>query len=745
MSAAARAGGGLRRRFGRVLAGLLAFVGAWVLSGCDPARDDVGATPIAVRRAVVTLAASTPTARAVTPTPMPAAVVVTPTPAAVQATAATVATRAVTPTPTVDPSTAESTAARRRAIAEARLRQSQNTVAYVEVDPPRLGQDFDTCGSNQFLWGPRHDYDFLAWRPDGSELYFSDGGDVRGVSADGWRLWRIARAWPPEAEGKLRSETGWTSFAVAPGGFQLVYVACVVESPDTVRPPDFPPHIELRGPEDTDTGFHYDLFRVTDDGTDAERLTVSGAIEFYPAWSPDGRRIAFLTDSGRYDPDRFYWHPGLGLNTMAPDGTDVRQVLGREVEVLHQPPQWSPDSRHLAVVLYRTDASPELRGRSLHLVGADGGEPRQLARSVVSGPSWSPDGQWLAYARATADLEVALYIVGADGTDNRRITDIPSWRAPRIPNVDVLHSLAWIDTVAWSPDGTRILVSSDPGSAAFVITLATGEITELRLDSVRAAAWSPDGSRIGLIGGWYGEASPQIAATMAADGTDLRVLAEHEDPSGAGSRLLAGRGRYVPGPEDEAACRIGGAVPDSDVNEGLVEECVDLIRVHKSLVGGEALNWRPELPMAEWEGVVLGGEPPYVGVRELDLGGHGLRGALHEAIPWKPSLRVLILRDNSLDGWIPDESLKLWDLEVIDLSNNQLTGPIPLRMGELDQLRILDLSSNQLSGEIPAELADLPNLQEIALAGNQFTGCVPLGLPLRDRDDLDLPTCEPAT
>ena len=182
-----------------------------------------------------------------------------------------------------------------------------------------------------------------------------------------------------------------------------------------------------------------------------------------------------------------------------------------------------------------------------------------------------------------------------------------------------------------------------------------------------------------------------------------------------------------------------------DVNESLVEQCVDLIRLRKSLVGGEALNWSPELSMAEWDGVILGREPPYVGVLELDLGGRGLRGSLAQAIPRKTALHVLVLRDNSLDGRIPDGSLNQWRLEVLDLSNNQLTGPIPFRMGGLDRLRVLDLSSNQLSGDILARLAELPNLEDVALAGNQFSGCVPPGLPLRDRDDLDLPTCEPAT
>ena len=79
-----------------------------------------------------------------------------------------------------------------------------------------------------------------------------------------------------------------------------------------------------------------------------------------------------------------------------------------------------------------------------------------------------------------------------------------------------------------------------------------------------------------------------MVATMAADGTDLRVLAEQEDRDAAGSDLVAGRcSRYVPGPEDEAACRIGGAVPDPDSNpEWLVEQIAwTLIRLRIRALG----------------------------------------------------------------------------------------------------------------------------------------------------------------
>ncbi len=591
------------------------------------------------------------------------------------------------------------------------------------------------CGPHRDPWWPGFDYDVAAWSPDGSEVYFTDQGDLRGITADGSRL-RLT------AKDILR-----TSFAVAPDGVHLVYAGC---RPETVTGPDGAPRVLT-----DQTGL--ELFRVRRGGGSVEQLTANVGADFYPAWSPDGQRIAFLVDADTRS-------LGMGLNTMAADGTDVQGLLDEEFAVLPESPQWSPDGRHLAVVrflAYRTAGTGSFRKfdqivRELYILGADGAKRWRLATDVVSGPSWSPDGQRVAYARANAD-GVGLYTVRIDGKDETLVSDIPRWTAPQgsaVPAEDD-PTEAWIDTVVWSPDGTRILVKSSSDYPAFVVSLETGQTTGIGFadplssdgltEAVRAVAWSPDGARIALLARGRFVEGPGVVATVAADGTELRVLAQRENPVYSDAGLLPQRARYVPGPADTVACRTGGAVPDPDVNKGLVEECVDLIRVQKSLVGGEALNWRPDRPMAEWEGVVLGGEPPYVGVRELDLGGRGLRGAVHEAIPWRTSLRVLVLRDNSLDGRIPDELLGQWDLEILDLSNNQLTGPIPSTMSQMDQLRVVDLSSNQLSGDILDRLVDLPNLEEIALAGNQFTGCVPAGLPLRDRDELDLPTCEPVT
>jgi Tol biopolymer transport system component len=483
--------------------------------------------------------------------------------------------------------------------------------------------------------------------------------------------------------------------------------------------------------------YYYDLFRVALDGAGAERLTVTlGATEFYPSWSPDGERVAFLADVDSRSDSR------MRLYTMAVDGTDVQSVLDDDFIVLHEPPQWSPDGRYLALVRYPLEKRGVVEtisqsGRELYVVGAEGSEPRRLADNVVSGPSWSPDGQQLTFARANAD-GVALYTIGSDGADELWITDIEYWCGP---HSDSLPTEAWIDTVAWSPDGAQILVRSDE-AFAFIVTLATGEITEL-WPGIRAASWSPNGSRIALLAGRWRDSGPLMVATMAADGSDLRVLAERQDPYFSDSGLRTQGGQAAPGAGDASACRGGGAVPNPDANDHLVRPCVELIRLQQRLVGGEALNWSPAHPMFRWDGVVLGGSP--LAVRALDLRGYGLRGALGLESSWLPHLHTLVLRDNSLDGGIPPGFGHLSNLEILDLRNNQLTGSIPPELDELTKLRTLDLSSNQLSGEIPAWLAELPNLEEIALTGNQFTGCVPPGLPLRDRDELGLPNCATAT
>ncbi len=658
---------------------------------------------------------------------------------------------------------------------------------------------FRDC-NGRFGWGPRYDYDVVAWSPDGSTVYFTYGWDLYGVTADGLRLWLIATAAPPDWEPEMPGVSPATSFAVAPNGSHLVYAGC-----------RYPPGVftGADGREVEAVGFGFELVRITRDGGSVERLTANGGVDFYPAWSPDGRRIAYVSNAELVASDLdAAW---AGLYTMAADGTDIRPVLDEDFAVLHHPPAWSPDGRHLAVVRYAEEESalgPKITdvGRELYVVGADGAEPRRLAENVVSGPSWSPDGQRLAIAQAEVD-GVGLYVIGIDGTGSRRVADIAGWngpvRSPGAPPPVDGPAEAWIDTVAWSPDGTRILVRSHYQLPALAVNVESGETTEVGSGmltegvyvGVRASAWSPDGSRIAMTGGGdlkKGE-RPNIVGTVAADGTDAKVLVM----VGARGVPFAVAAQELDVAASQAMCADGTLVPDPGGNAGLVRDCQVLLGLRDALFGRRGLrsNWSPGTPMARWVGVTISGTPPRV--TALELAGAGLHGGLPPALVDLTALRVLDLSANflprspipaglgnlsqlrtlrlvstglvgpippalgplanletldlghnlGLSGAIPPELGRLTNLKTLGLSRSALSGAIPAELGQLVNLRTLDLESNELSGDIPPELGQLPDLEEVGLRDNHLTGCVPPALRSVQDSDLHLlglPDCEPA-
>src|SRR5215208_2189800 len=90
-----------------------------------------------------------------------------------------------------------------------------------------------------------------------------------------------------------------------------------------------------------------------------------GSCDADPAWSPDGRRIAFTRESGGGDtPAR------VGINVMNADRTDVRPLtqVGAAPQAHDLGPQWSPDGTRL--VFQRVD--PRTRRSAIHVVNADG-------------------------------------------------------------------------------------------------------------------------------------------------------------------------------------------------------------------------------------------------------------------------------------------------------------------------------------------------------------------------------------
>ncbi|MEA2148636.1 MAG: hypothetical protein QOD69_466 [Solirubrobacteraceae bacterium] len=149
------------------------------------------------------------------------------------------------------------------------------------------------------------------------------------------------------------------------------------------------------------------IFAMNADGGGLVTLfDVAGAYDSAPAWSPDGGRIAFESDAdvdgGNPEHDMEVW-------TMAADGSDRVQLTHN---ALHdEGPAWSPDGRLLAYT-----SGPDNRHGDIHVMTADGRELRTL--TSYAGPDESPDWQAIPApqtARSCGDLATS----GRGGRDVR--------------------------------------------------------------------------------------------------------------------------------------------------------------------------------------------------------------------------------------------------------------------------------------------------------------------------------------
>jgi len=371
------------------------------------------------------------------------------------------------------------------------------------------------------------------WSPDGSRMAFTSNGvlerqrDIFVIYADGTGLSQITD------DGFTEEGLTWS-----PDGTKIAFAASRDGRDDAVH-----------------------IFTVNTDGSDVTQITDRPGYHSEPTWSPDGNRIAFI--SGGED----IW----GLSVMNSDGSEPAllypSILNDQLTSWSnvESPAWSPDGKTIAFAAqpWNGGSSPDLE---LYMINSDGSRLKRLTYRAGddSNPTWSPDGSRLAFeSRLRPDrrccMNPEIYVLvdfepnQLPLTDNAHSDLVPAWSPDgnRIAFVSDLdgdfdiyisnadgsgtRQLTANDNTdsrpAWSPDGNRIaFVSDQDGDEDLYVINADGsgikQLTNNDHPDSRPV-WSPEGSHIAYVSVHNGLHADIFV--MNADGSNVVQLTTYDD------------------------------------------------------------------------------------------------------------------------------------------------------------------------------------------------------------------------
>ena len=279
----------------------------------------------------------------------------------------------------------------------------------------------------------------------------------------------------------LRLRTGVQAPAPSPGGSARGSIGVEGAGPANTGPAYSPDGRQVAFSTNLRGRPH--IWIISVDGSNLRQLTSNlnpdpasfESAEIQPAWSPDGTRIAFASNvAGNLD----IWvvrSDGSGLARLTTDPADDMM------------PAWSPDSTQIAFASNRSGS------REIWIMNADGTNQRRVT-SVGLGksfPAFSPDGRQFVFTSAPQSSSSNLFIINVDGTGLRQLTtgvfydSRPSWSTRGIvfdssrtggvslwlvqPDGSGLQAMpsAMGGEPAVSPDGTKVAFSTDDGIYEF--------------------------------------------------------------------------------------------------------------------------------------------------------------------------------------------------------------------------------------------------------------------------------------
>ena len=213
-------------------------------------------------------------------------------------------------------------------------------------------------------------------------------------------------------------------------------------------------------------------------------LTNNRHDDWDPSWSPDGKRIVFVSDQdGNWE-----------IYVMDADGGNQLNLTNNHRH--NNNPSWSPNGERIAFASWDGKVINFAINFEIYVMDADGGNQLSLTNNRHDDwdPSWSPDGKRIAFAserdghfRSDFGITSEIYVMDADGQNEQRLTENRQndWHP------------------SWSPNGERIAFASDrkgdfENFDIYVMDADRGNqrsLTNNRRDD-RHPSWSPDGKRI---------------------------------------------------------------------------------------------------------------------------------------------------------------------------------------------------------------------------------------------------------